>query len=310
MGERPKIIIITGPTGSGKTEIGIECAKRFNGEIVSADSMQIYKGLNIGTAKPNARQLEEVPHHLIDIAEPNSKFNVFNYKQLALTSINDILNRNKVPIVVGGTGLYIRSIIQNLSFGGIGNHKSETREKYQNLLDKHGSEYLYNLLQRADPEAARLIHINNTQRVMRALEICETKGKNKGLSQDEQEEKFDYIMFVLDLPREQLYAHINKRFGDMIELGLVQEVKNLIKNKEVTRDSSSMQAIGYKELFDYIDQKITLDDYIETASRHSRNYAKRQLTFFRGFKKAIFLDPSTQKKEIFEKIKEFLGEKI
>lgn len=303
---KPKIIIICGPTASGKTQLGIECANRFNGEIISADSMQIYKKLDIGTAKPSKEELSLAVHHCIDIVEPSDNFSVGQYSKIAKEKIFDIINQNKTPIIVGGTGLYIKSIIYPYTFADA--PKDETvRNKYKQMLEENGKEYIYSLLVDIDPESAKKIHINDTKKVIRALEIAEISSALKSEQKKEDIDfEFEPICVVLDFPREELYERINLRVDKMVDNGVLKEIKTLLDKKEINRDSQSMQAIGYKEFFAYLDGEMELDEAVELLKKNTRNYAKRQLTFFRAFKFSEWFNPQTQKDEIFKYIEQRL----
>lgn len=303
-----KILIITGPTASGKTEFAIECAKRFNGEIISADSMQIYKGINIGTAKPTKQELAQVKHHLIDFIDLNKEYSVQQFVDSALKLIEQIKGRGKLPIVVGGTGLYIKSLIFPYSF--CESPKSqEIREKYANLLKEKGKEYLYNLLLKKDKDACQRIHINDTKRVIRALEICETTGKTKTQQNNEGlTPRFEYILVALTMDRSILYKRIDERVDKMFEKGLVNEITALIKNNLVDKSSQCMQAIGYKEFFKFLNGDSTLNETKELIKKNSRNYAKRQLTFIRGMPDVIWIDILNERDKAIDYIKLKLGE--
>ncbi|NCB48630.1 MAG: tRNA (adenosine(37)-N6)-dimethylallyltransferase MiaA [Clostridia bacterium] len=291
-----KILIITGPTASGKTDFSIICAKKFNGEIISADSMAIYKDLNIGTAKPTAQEQTQVKHHMIDIVEAKSEFSVQQFATLANKKIDEILKKGKLPILVGGTGLYIKSIIYPYSFCSTPKDE-KIREYYNNILKEKGKEFLFNLLLEKDASLANKLHINDTKRVIRALEIREVNGENnENLNFCESEEKpsFDYTLVSLDFPREKLYERINFRVEKMFDKGLLDEVLSLIKEGKIERNCQSMQAIGYKELFKYFDKELSLNEAKELIKKNTRNYAKRQLTFIRGFKDVFWFDPQNE----------------
>lgn len=304
---KPKILIICGPTASGKTKLGIKCANLFNGEIISADSMQIYKKLDIGTAKPTADELSQAKHHLVDIIEPNAEFSVGEYSKLAKGKINEIISQNKLPIIVGGTGLYIKSIIYPFTFAGTPKNV-EIREKYNKILEENGQEFLYNILKEKDPKATEKIHLNDTKRIIRALEITEISANTKTeLNCEENEAEYDPIIIALDMPREQLYERVNLRVDNMIAEGVIQEMTTLLKNNEISNTSQSMQAIGYKEFFPYLNDETTLDEAVELVKKNTRNYAKRQLTFFRAFKDAKWFNPLEDEEKIYNYIKERLN---
>ncbi len=285
-----KILIIGGATASGKTAFAIECAKRFNGEIVSCDSMQIYRDLNIGTAKPTAEELSTAKHHLIDIVSAGESFSVQQYVTLARKAILEISSRGKLPIIVGGTGLYIRGLLYPYSFANAPKN-DEIRDKYKQILREKGKEYLFEILRTFDPASCEKISMNDTKRVIRAIEICEITGKPKSSHKQEEKPIYDSVFVALNPPREVLYDRINKRVENMFSMGLEDEIKALLNTHKVSKDSQSMQAIGYKEFFDYFDGKKTIQETKEQIKQDSRHYAKRQLTFFRGFDNVYWFDP-------------------
>ena len=300
------ILIITGPTATGKTKLAIECANLFNGEIISSDSMQIYKKLDIGTAKPDKEELLQAKHHMVDIVEPNKEFSVQEFVSLADKKIEELVKDQKLPIIVGGTGLYIKSLIYPYSFCSAPKDEN-IRNKYKLLLETNGKEYIYNLLKQKDPDAANKIHLNDTKRVIRALEICEITGNKKTeMNNEEVEPRYNYILIALNLPREELYERINTRVDIMFKLGLLEEISAL-KNKGIINEScQSMQAIGYKEFFKYFNNELSIDEVKELICKNSRNYAKRQITFIKGLKNAIWFNPLTEKDKIIQYIKEEL----
>ena len=270
-----KLLIICGATASGKSGLSIKCAQKFNGEIVSCDSMQIYKGMNIGTAKVTIDEMQGIRHHLIDIVEPNANFSVAEYKELAQKAILDIKNRGKLPILVGGTGLYINSLIYDYTFSNA-TANSEIRNKYKDILAQKGAQYLHSLLNEISPKDATRLHPNDTFRVIRALEVAQSGN----LSADTGEIVMDYNAYAIDYPRDILYDRINERVDIMFRDGLKSEVESLL-DKGVNFDCQSMKAIGYKEFYDYFYNGATLEEVSEKIKKNSRNYAKRQLTWFR-----------------------------
>lgn len=299
------ILIITGPTASGKTSLAIECAKRFNGEIISCDSMQIYSHLDIGTAKATRDEQKSVKHHLIDVIAPNEEFSVQQYVKMAKDTITDITKRKKLPIIVGGTGLYIKSLIYPYSFCSAPKNE-EIRKKYQDILQNNGKEYLYELLKQKDLDACKKIHLNDTKRVIRALEICDTTGNIKTeLNHEEIEPSYNAIMVVLNPnDREILYDRINQRVELMFEQGLLKEFDMVKKEFNLSQSNQSMQAIGYKELFSLENDEFSENDIKELIKKNSRNYAKRQITFMKGFKGAKWFDPLSQEEAVFNYIQE------
>ena len=306
--EKKKIVIISGPTASGKSSFAIQVAKKFNGEIISCDSMQIYKHLDIGTAKILNNEMDGVPHHLLDIINPNEEFSVEEYVRLAKEKINEITQRGKLPIIVGGTCFYIKALISPYSF--CSSPKDEKiRAYYNDFLEKYGKEKLYEILKDKDFDASTKIHANDTKRVIRALEIFDTKQTTKTElnSQDLQEEVYDSVFVILYDDRHSLYQKINSRVDKMFETGLVDEFRTNTKKYNLNEKSQSMQAIGYKELFLLEDNNLT--DVKELIKQHTRNYAKRQLTFLRSFKDAQWFDPKNHFDNALKYIQKRLYEK-
>lgn len=287
-----KLVIITGPTAVGKSDLSIELAKRINGEIISADSIQVYKGLDIGSAKITEEEMQGIPHHLIDVLSPKDDFNIYIFKEMASNAIKEIVKKGKIPIIVGGTGFYIQSVIYDIDFKEEDN--SEIRNELEKVLDEKGSEYLHNMLREIDEESAEKIHPNNTKRVIRAIEYY--KLNDRPISEHNVEEKakdavYDAKYFVLTDDREKLYKKINERVDKMIDSGLVDEVEGLLS---LGLDSSynSMQGIGYKEVVDYLDGKTTFEVAIDNIKKNTRHFAKRQLTWFRREDNVIWVDKS------------------
>lgn len=277
---KKRILILAGPTGVGKTNLSIKLAKSINGEIISADSMQIYKNMDIGSAKISEEEMHGIKHHLISVVEPDQEFNVAIYVDLAKRAIDEIISRNKIPIIVGGTGLYIRSLIYDQKHCTSGEDKNY-RENLYNLALKKGNLYVHNLLKKIDIESYTNIHFNNLKRVIRALEVYHITGKPfSSFKENNVKPIFDFKYYVLDLSRDELYNNINRRVEIMIENGLIDEVKYL-KQKGYTKEMQSMQGIGYKEVFEYLENNITFDKMVEKIQQNSRNYAKRQLTWFK-----------------------------
>ncbi len=273
-----KIIIICGPTASGKSDLALSIAKMLDTEIVSADSMYIYKDLNIGTAKPSTLEMQGIKHHLIDVVSPYDSFSVSDYKDMALPIIYDVLDRGKTPIICGGTGFYINSILYDLSYGN-SEANFEVRNKYTNLAKEKGNEYVYNILQELDIESANKLHPNDLKRVVRALEIYHS-GTKKSDIKDNLVAKFDYLAYSINFDREILYSRINNRVDIMLKNGLIEEVENLLK-RGVTKENQCMQAIGYKEIIDYLEGNCSLQKAIDDIKLNTRHYAKRQITFFK-----------------------------
>lgn len=288
---KPKVIVIVGPTASGKTALSIELAKQIKGEIVSCDSMQIYKDMNIGSAKPSLEEMQGIKHYMIDIVEPDKRFSVAEYKKQAEQAIEEILSKGKMPIVIGGTGLYADSLIYGIEYPEIEFDKNY-RNELENLANsKEGLSNLYEKAKEIDSKAIEKISPNDKKRILRILEIYHSTGKTKTELEAESrknEVKYDYRVFVINMDRQILYNRINKRVEIMIENGLIEEVKNLLdKYKEFP---TAMQGLGYKEVVEYLNGYLTKDEMIEKIKQETRRYAKRQLTWFRKNKNTIWID--------------------
>ena len=286
---KPKVIVIGGPTASGKTALSIELAKKINGEIVSADSMQIYKEMNIGTAKPDEEEKQNIKHYMLDIINPNERYSVADYKRDAKNAIREIIKKSKTPIVVGGTGLYIDSLIYEIEYPEIQidlNYRKELEE----LAEKEGLLNLYEKAKQIDEKAIEKISKNDKKRILRVLEIYHQTGKTKTELDEEskKEPEFDYKMFAINMNRELLYDRINRRVDIMLQKGLIEEVKTIYnKYKEFP---TAMQALGYKEVVEYLEGKISKEEMIEKIKMETRRYSKRQMTWFRKNKQTIWLD--------------------
>jgi tRNA dimethylallyltransferase len=278
---KQKLLVIIGPTAVGKTKLSIEMAKRYNGEIISGDSMQIYRSMDIGTAKIKVVEMEGIPHHLIDIKEPDENFSVAEFQQLVRTKIAEITSKGKLPIIVGGTGLYIQAVIYDYQFSEAPADEA-FRLQLEEVAKEIGNEALHLELTKIDPESAGQIHPNNVRRVIRALEIYHCTGKIMSDYQNNQQPDLLYetALIGLTMDREKLYERINARVEIMLSEGLLEEVNWL--HKQGLRDCQSIQAIGYKEVYDYLDGKVSFDDAVESLKQNSRRYAKRQLTWFRN----------------------------
>ncbi len=304
-----KIIAVAGPTASGKTALAVEIAKRVGGEVVSCDSMQIYKGMDIGTAKPDEKEMCGIPHHMIDIISPDQRYSVADFAEHARQCIEDILSRGKVPVLAGGTGLYMDSVINNTGFVELEGDPEFCREMMELSLAE-GNEAVHRKLQEIDPEAAENIHPNNLRRVIRALEVCKITGKTFTLVNHEsrREAVYDALIFGIEVDRPVLYERINLRVDRMIEKGLVSEVKNLWE-KGIGKDSTAIQAIGYKELIDFLEDNCSFDEAVEKIKMESRRYAKRQLTWFKRNNQIqwIRLDGQDDIDKVFEKCLMFLS---
>ena len=288
--EKPKVIVICGPTASGKTALSLELAKRINGEVVSVDSMQIYKDMDIGSAKVTKEEMQGIKHYLVDCVSPDERYSVANYKLDAKKAIEEILKKGKTPIVVGGTGLYIDALIYEIEYQDIKINESY-RKELESIKQNQGLEVLYERALKIDPEAMKKISPNDSKRIMRVLEIYEATGKNKTEQEAESRLKeipYNYKVFAITMDREKLYERINKRVDIMIENGLIEEVKELLKKyKEFP---TAMQALGYKEVKEYLDGELTKQEMIDKIKQESRRYAKRQLTWFRKNKQTIWID--------------------
>jgi len=300
------VIVIIGPTASGKTKLAIEIAKRTNGEIISADSMQVYKYMDIGTAKPDEKEREGIKHYLIDEVAPDEEFSVARFQELSLKYIDEILNKGKIPIVAGGTGLYINSLIYNLEFSDT-ICDWELRKKLADEAKEKGNEYLHNKLREIDPKAAENIHMNNVKRVIRAIEVYTHTNKPISVHQEESRKnppKHNFILIGITMDREKLYDRINKRVDMMLENGLVREVEKLI---EMGYDKSTiaMQGLGYKEILSYLKGEITLEEAAEILKRDTRRYAKRQMTWFKRIENVYWInkDEFDSDEEIIKNIK-------
>lgn len=296
---KEKIIVIVGPTAVGKTSLGIQLAKALDGEVINGDSMQVYKQLDIGTAKVTVEEAKGITHHLIDIKQPDEPYTVADFKADATKKIKDISSRGKVPIVVGGTGLYIESLLYNVSHGGKAEPNDQFREEMQQIVDEQGRDYLHQLLREKDSSAADSIHKNNVRRVIRALEVIHETGELFSDFQSERqlEPVFDAFIIGLTTDRDVLYKRINERVENMIDNGLVDEAKLLYHT--VPKDSQSTKGIGYKEFFPYFETKQEWDETVALVKQHSRNYAKRQLTWFRNrFDVDLWVDSVADSKQI------------
>ena len=301
------VLAIVGPTASGKTAISIKLAKFLNGEIINGDSMQVYKGLDIGTAKITLSEMEGIPHHLLDIKEPTESFSVAEYQQLVREKIAEIRSRGKLPILVGGTGLYVQSVLYDFQFTE-DRVDERVRNAYYEELERLGPEAMHEKLKLVDPQSATLIHPNNTRRVVRALEIAEHSDTTKSAKTQNQghEAMYRHVILGLQIDREVLYERINLRVNRMIELGLVTEAKQLW-DREI-KEVQAVQAIGYKEIYAYFDNQTSLEEAVEQIKQNSRRYAKRQLTYFRNKLPVNWIEPQLAMSEILPIIKQDMQE--
>ena len=287
-----KLIIISGPTCTGKSSLSIKFAKQIGGEVISADSIQVYKGLDIGSAKITTKEMQGVKHHLIDVLEPNEDFNVYIFKEMAKVALEEIYANDHIPIIVGGTGFYIQSILYDIDFSKEDN--SKVRYELERELKEKGSVFLYNILKEIDPKSCEKIHPNNTKRVIRAIEYY--RLNNKPISEHNEEERlkksvFDANYFVLTDERDKLYKRINNRVDTMLEQGLVNEVKGLL-DAGLDVNSNSMQGIGYKEIVEHLTSDVSLEEATYNIKKNTRHFAKRQLTWFRRERDVNWIDIS------------------
>lgn len=302
---KENLFILIGPTAIGKTDLSIDLAKKFNGEIISADSMQIYKYMNIGTAKVTRDEMEGVPHHLIDFIYPDEEYTVSNYQRDASKLITEINARNKLPMVVGGTGLYINSLVYNLNFARVApdeNYRLELEE----LADKDGDNNIHDMLRKIDPKSSNSISVNDRKRVIRALEIYKVTGKTMSEHNEnfrKEVDKYNLSMICLNMDRKKLYDRINRRVDIMIESGLLDEVKDIL-GKGYDKDLVSLKGIGYKEIIMYLENELSLEEAIEKIKQASRNYAKRQLTWFRRDKRIKWVNKDDF--ESFDEISQYI----
>lgn len=309
---KEKIIIVIGPTAVGKTSLSIKIAERFNGEIISGDSMQIYKDLDIGTAKVTVDEMNGISHHLIDIKEMDEAYSVSDFQEEAMMKIKEISKRGHLPIIVGGSGLYIESLLFPVSHAKV-EANEELRKELELFADEEGNKALWNKLNKIDPEAANKIHPNNIRRVVRAIEVCQETGELFSTFQKERKNKdsqYEHFIVGLNTDRKLLYNRINKRVDKMVEEGLVEEAKMLWRKVGPDLTAQSTKAIGYKELFSYFNNENNLEDAISKIKQNSRRYAKRQLTWFRNrFKNVHWYDLIQEKETVqnsYQEIGEFL----
>lgn len=309
--DKELVICIVGTTASGKTGLGVELAKKLNGEIISADSMQIYRDLNVGTAKVTKEEMQNIPHHLINICDMQDSFSVADFKEMCYDKIKDIISRNKTPIIVGGTGLYISAVVNNMTF-----EEEKIDEEYRNYLYElaktKSNEYVHDMLKSIDPESALIIHPNNLKRVIRALEIAKNSKilKSEHMENEvnrikNQDIPYNFLVFYIDFAREKLQQRINQRVDAMLNEGILEEAK-LVYNKKLPQKCTCMQAIGYKEFFPYFENKITLEEAVEKLKLETRKYAKRQETWFKNKLDIIKLDGNLENKEQVIKIVNYI----
>ena len=289
--QKPALVILTGPTAVGKTDLSVTLARKIGGEIVSADSMQVYRHMDIGSAKITQEQMDGVAHHLIDILEPTDEFNVVLFQKLARKAMNRIYERGHIPIVTGGTGFYIQALLYDIDFTD-NDEDTALRRSLEEIARTQGSETLYDRLRQIDPESCEIIHANNIKRVIRAIEFYEktgTKISEHNKIQRQNDSPYNFAYFVLNDDRQKLYGRIEDRVDEMIQLGLVEEVRRL-KEMGCTADMVSMQGLGYKEILAFLDGQTSLDEAVYLIKRDTRHFAKRQLTWFRRERDVIMVD--------------------
>ncbi|MDO4176704.1 MAG: tRNA (adenosine(37)-N6)-dimethylallyltransferase MiaA [Bacillota bacterium] len=290
--QKPQILVIAGPTAVGKTEYAIKAAREFDGEIVSCDSMQLYKYMDIGSAKPSEEERNQAVHHLVDFVDPRDEFSVARYQELALDAIDDIISRGKLPVISGGTGLYLNSILYDMDFGESPKN-DEFRNELEEIAETQGSLVLHEMLADRDPEAAEAIHPNNTKKIIRALERLED-GEDfiRPFSCiSEENGRYDAVLVCLTRDRNEIYERINMRVDKLVESGLFDEVKGLM-DMGLTSDDISMKGIGYKEIIDFLNGQGTFEETVELIKKNTRHYAKRQLTWFRRYDKMNWINLS------------------
>ena len=300
------IIGILGPTAVGKSRLAIQLAQDLKTEVISADSMQIYKKFDVGTAKASVEERSAVKHHMIDVVEPDANFSSYLFKKQTQAILEDFKKRDIIPLIVGGTGFFFKNLLYQFDFEE-GSNLEEVRADLQNKKDRFGNEYLHNLLKQIDPASAEIIHINDTKKITRALEIFYTTGQRKSEGKNEQQPLYPYVLFVLNRDRQKLYDDINKRVDIMLEQGLLEEVENLYKT--LPSDCQSLKGIGYKELIPYFKGECTLEQAVELIKQHSRNYAKRQITFYKKMD-VIWLDAELSTQQLIDQIKTAYFEKF
>lgn len=291
MSDKRKLVVLTGPTAVGKTELSISLAQTISGEIISADSVQVYRDMNIGSAKITAKEMNGVRHHLIDILCPEEPFNVAEFKRHAASAIEDITSRGNIPIIVGGTGFYIQAVLKDVDFTE--NQDDGYRSTLEQLAREKGAGYLHDMLKQEDMASAEAIHENNVKRVIRALEYKHQTGRPISEHNQTEAEKgspYNFAYFVLNCNRELLYQRIDKRVDMMLDEGLLDEVKMLCQKYDIRSELVSMQALGYKEMYSYLMGEISLDEAVYRIKRDTRHFAKRQLTWFKREQDVIFLD--------------------
>ena len=307
--KKEPLVILTGPTAVGKTKLSIALAKAIGGEIISADSMQVYRHMDIGSAKIRLEEMEGIPHYLVDVLEPWEEFHVVRFQQMAKEAMKKIREHGHIPILVGGTGFYIQAIVKDIDFTE--NEASPYREELTRLAEEKGADFLYEKLQKVDPKSAQIIHAHNVKRIIRALEFYQMTGKKISEHNKEQREKsspYQFAYFVLQDERAKLYKRIEARIDEMLQDGLIEEVTAL-KEMGLKRGMVSMQGLGYKEILAYLDGECTLEEAVEILKRDTRHFAKRQITWFKREEEVIWLDKGKfayQEEQILEAMLQIL----
>ena len=310
MNKKP-LVILTGPTAAGKTALSIELSKRINGAIISADSMQVYRNMDIGSAKVTPEEMDGVPHYLIDVLEPSEEFSVHTFKQMAEDALKEIYAKGMIPIVVGGTGFYIQALLYDIQFTDT-DTDTRYRDELEKLAESNGADWLHEQLKAVDPEAAEQIHANNVKRVIRALEYFHQTGQKISEHNETERQRtspYNYVYAVLNRDRAELYRRIDLRVDKMLEAGLLDEVK-VLKEMGYTRDMVAMKGLGYQEVLDYFSGEITLDEAIYRVKRDSRHFAKRQLTWFRREREVTWVElDGRSEREVLEELVDLLRAK-
>lgn len=292
MNNKPPLIIIAGATAVGKSELSVKLAKKISGEIISADSMQVYRGMDIGTAKISQEEMQGVKHYMIDVIEPDDEFNVFIFQKMVGAAITEIYSNGNIPIIAGGTGFYIQAVLYDIDFSSEDTN-IEYRKSLENIAETaDGPARLYNMLKESDPRSAEEIHPNNIKRIIRALEFYHDTGTQISLhnaAQRQKESPYDFIYVILNRDRAAIYDRINKRADKMIEDGLIDEVRGLLK-RGVNKECLSMQGLGYKESIEYIEGRLSLDEAVCEIKKNTRHFAKRQITWFKREKEAVWMN--------------------
>ncbi|MCD8201125.1 MAG: tRNA (adenosine(37)-N6)-dimethylallyltransferase MiaA [Clostridia bacterium] len=296
-----QVLVICGPTASGKTALAVECAKRFETSIISADSQLVYKGLDIGTAKPTEEEMRGITHYLIDVVDPFCEFSVSDYRNMAKPVVDGLISEGKVPVICGGTGFYVNSILFDFSYGSVPKDE-DVRKKYEEIKAEKGSEYLYSLLVSVDPESAKTLHPNDIKRIIRALEIYDVSGQKKSDLNDGTTALYDYLAVAINFPRDVLYERINARVDDMMQKGLVDEVKGLIADGY--GECMCMKAIGYKEVAEGLKNNWDSTTMRDIIAQNTRRFAKRQIAFFKKLPGLVWLN---QEEATAERIEDLMN---